>query len=71
MKSNKVSQEKLQLINNETIILVWNDVPKYIPNNCLQSDLFIGLDRSYPNYPNLSPNFKCPFDCTLTRERDL
>ena len=58
--------------NNETIILVWNSVPKYRPNHCLNPNLTLGLDRSFPNmYSDLSPNFTCPFKCTLTRDRNL
>ena len=70
--------------NNETIILVWNSAPNDPHSKCLKSDmtlgldltfqsnLTLGLDRSFPNmYSDLSPNFTCPFKCTLTRDRNL
>ena len=46
-------------------ILVWN-------SKCLHNDLYFELDRGMDrSYPELSSNFKCPFNCILTSDRKL
>ncbi|KAL7079848.1 hypothetical protein ACQ4LE_000711 [Meloidogyne hapla] len=72
IKSGILCNKVQQTSNEHTIILIWNSIHKDIPNNCLQANLTLGLDRSHPNmYPDLSPNFTCPFKCILTRDRDF
>ena len=42
------------------LILIWN-------NKCVNGSLLQELDRGFPGYTNLSPNFKYPFNFIFTR----